>query len=137
MTAVVFDGKVLAADRRIMAGNTVSGSRKKIIKWSEGWFAYAGDVAESLLYKQYLNEELENFESDSFHAIVVKNGKVYEAQPPEFILMPVFIPTGIGSGGSEAEVLCRVGYTAKEAIAAVCKWNKSCGGKIDTLEVNS
>ena len=137
MTAVVWDGKTLAADRKITAGNTLSGYRKKIIKWSGGYFAYAGVLTDAILYKQFLEDDIETFESDGFHALVVMGKQVFEVTAPDYVFLPVFIPTGIGSGGVQAEVLCRVGYTAKKAIAAVCKWDTSCGGKIDTLEVNN
>lgn len=137
MTAVVYDGVSIAADRRIMADNTISGYRKKIIKWSKGYFAFAGSLTDAILYKQYLEDETDEFDSKSFHALVVEDGKVYEAMNPDYILVPAFNPTGLGSGGIQAEVLCRVGYSAKDAVSAVMKWDQTCGGKIDVLEISN
>ena len=45
------------------------------------------------------------------------------------------IPAGIGIAGNDCEVLCRVGYSARDAIKAVMKWNVGCGGKIDVVNV--
>jgi hypothetical protein len=135
MTAVVYDGTSIAADRRIMADNTISGYRKKIVKYKKGYFAFAGSLTDAILYKDYLNGKTDNFDSKSFHALIVTDGKVYESMTPDYILVPAFVPTGLGSGGIQAEVLCRVGYSARDAVQAVMAWDQTVGGKIDVVTV--
>lgn len=69
-----------------------------------------------------------------FHGLFTEDGKVYEIQS-DLIPMVADIPLGIGSGGTDCETLCRIGFTGKEAVAAVSKWNVTVGGKIDVVKV--
>ena len=136
MTAVIFDGKTLAADRRVMAGNAiVSDDCLKIEKWEKGYFAIAGIHGTSDMVRKWLERkgeitckkgDIEVLYTNGNHVYYFKAGSYpYEA----------FVPYGIGSGGTDCEALCRIGYTGKDAIKQVMKYIPSVGGKIDVVRI--
>jgi len=136
MTAICFDGKMIAADRLATRGNVRAGYRKKIETWTGGVFATAGNYGDEDLFRQWLENGARKSVKlgKKFSALYTENGKVYhvgsDLKPYE-----TFAPHGIGTGGEACEVLIREGYTAEEAVKAVSKFNTTVGGKVDTYIV--
>jgi len=134
MTVAIFDGKSLAADRKVTLGHRVVGYVKKIEEWKKGYYVIAGQETENSLIREFLNEGISFKPKKGFQCIFSKGKDVFHIGE-DLVSYPVYSPWGIGSGGDDAEVLCRVGYTAEEAARTVCTWNTVCGGKIDVVKV--
>lgn len=133
MTAIIYDGKSIAADRRLTKDERLAGTVKKIWKWSHGVWAAAGRYDDSIEFPKWLEDRDYKFKPHkNFHAIYTEGKKVYELIWT-LIPMPAQIPLGIGIAGHDCELLCLLGYTAKEAAEAVKKVHTAVGGKIDVV----
>lgn len=49
--------------------------------------------------------------------------------------MPAYVPTGVGGAGLDAELLVKVGFTARQAVKALMKVHPTVGGKIDVVKI--
>lgn len=136
MTAIVYDGKTLAADTQLFNRQyNIAGYQKKIFKWSKGYWAAAGSVGDEKGFSTWLEKRSTRPQlSKGFEALYSEDGEVFAIEKG-LIPETACTPHGIGSAGNDCEVLCRVGYTAVNAIKAVMKWNISCGGKVNSVNV--
>lgn len=137
LTAVIYDGKSIAADTLYIERKwNIAGYQTKLFKWSRGIFATSGKAREGDLFKQWLETDGYKFEpSNDFEGIYTEDGKVYYITN-ELIPEPATVPTGIGTGGEACEVLVRAGFSGKDAIKEVKKWNVSVGGKIEVFKLD-
>lgn len=135
MTAIIWDGKTLAADRKLTREGCVSGYEKKISKWSKGYVASAGRYDDFIMFKQWVEDrDIKWKPHGNFQGLFIEGKQVFEVIKT-LIPMPVIAPFGIGSGGVFCELLVRECYTAKEAIQAVSRFMISVGGKVDVVTV--
>lgn len=136
VTCIIFDGKTIAADRLLTRDDKIYGEEKKILKWSRGVWASAGRVDDSADFPNWLEDRDYDFQPHkSFDAIYTEDGEVYHIQD-NLIPMPAYVPTGIGVAGEDAELLVKVGFTARQAVKALMKVHVTVGGKIDTVKVS-
>lgn len=142
MTVIAWDGKTLAADKRMSFGNSFV-TTTKISRATGGLiYGYAGDSA--------LGREMGKW---------VRDGRNPETFPTEARTKPggliVISPTGainyytsspvamlieepyftIGSGADYATAALYLGKTASEAVAIASVLDPNCGNGIDTLEL--
>jgi hypothetical protein len=135
ITAIIYDGKTIAADRRMTRDDRISGEMKKIHKWSDGYWAAAGRLDDACEFADWLEDRTYKFKPHTgFQAVYSESGRVYEILR-SLIPMPALAPLGIGSAGTDCELLVRLGYTGKEAIEAVKKVHPTVGGKIDVVTI--
>lgn len=135
MTAIIWDGKTLAADRKLTREGCISGYEKKISKWSKGYMASAGRYDDFILFKEWVEDrDMKWRPHENFQGIFTEGLKVFEVIKT-LIPMPAIAPLGIGSGGVFCELLVREGYTAKEAVQAVGRFMTSVGGKVDVVTI--
>lgn|ERR1700675_1096506 len=140
MTAIAYDGKVLAADRKVTAGHETVGYRRKLLQYNDGrvkgWFATSGDYVSGELFEQWINGKLKKFPKvDKDFAALFTAGSCVMYVDRQGVPYEAFKPECIGNGGRACEVLIRQGLTAVEAIKRVSKFNQTVGGKIDFIKV--
>lgn len=136
MTAIVYDGKTLSADRKFSSEGVFKGYDKKLHRWSRGWYAASGKYDDLTMFPMWLEDRDVRWKpKGSFNGLFSEGKKVFEVMY-SLVPMKCVPPIGIGSGGEFCEILCHEGYTGKEAIKAVSKYVYSVGGKIDSVEVN-
>lgn len=135
MTAIIWCGKTLAADRKLTREGCISGYQKKISKWSKGYVASAGRYDDFIMFKQLVEDrDIKWRPHSNFQGIFTEGKHVFEVLRT-LITMPAIAPFGIGSGGVFCELLVREGYTAKEAVQAVSRFMTSVGGRVDVVTV--
>jgi hypothetical protein len=138
MTIAIYDGKSIAADRQITVNGKVQGYECKFEKWSKGVFVLAGKGLHVPLFKKFL-ETGKPFDANksTFHVIYTKKKQVWgcddDFQP---FRLENLAPWGIGNAGSDAEVLCKIGFTAEDAARKVCEFDIFCSGPIDVVHIN-
>jgi len=141
MTVIAYDGKVLAADKR-MTGGTQAITVTKIRRLPRGRMAgMAGDVMDGRALLDWLEKggrlsvDPENNDCNS-EVMVIDKGQIllYGAG---IGLKPVPLDTpfhAIGSGAPYALAAMACGKSAIEAIEIACKFDVACGNGIDVLE---
>ena len=135
MTAIVYDGKTLAADRLLTKEDRIVGYMKKIDHWSGGVWACAGRLDDHEEFKFWLENREYNFKPHrNFQGIFSEDGKMYEILCT-MVPMPVIPPIGLGIATDLLESLCTLGYTAKQAVEAAKKIYTTVGGKIDVVKI--
>lgn len=135
MTACIYDGETFAADRRLTREDRISGEMKKLFKWSGGYWMAAGRYDDFCEFPNWLEDRTYKFKPHTgFQALYSEDGKVYEIIKT-LIPMPAIIPTGLGAGGLDCELLVRLGYTGKEAIEAIKKIHPTVGGRVDVVTI--
>lgn len=137
MTIIAYDGKSLAADRQVTYGSTIANYRKKLVKWSGGWWTSTGRLIDHSRFAGWLeNRETKFKPHKDFEAIFSENGKVYEVDR-DLNPWECPVPHAAGDAGQVALALMRTGYTAEEACNACCDINVFCGGKVDVVHLGT
>mgnify|MGYP005614956251 FL=1 len=139
MSVIVWDGKTLAADRRISSASGVSTTTKVFRRVDGsalvGWVGDAG-AANELLAWLYAGADPEKFppkqREDSAAKLIVITGptgiRLYEGTPyPVLIEVDKFAE---GSGAQYALAAMECGKTAVEAVEIASKLDPSCGNGI-------
>src|ERR1700676_3130533 len=109
MTVIIYDGKSIAADRQLTREDKISGEEVKINQWSKGYYSSSGRYDDAILFALWLEDRGFKFKPHkSFQGIYSEDSVVWEVLP-ELIPMPAAVPTGLGSGGPDAECLVRNG----------------------------
>ena len=150
MTVIAWDGKQLAADRRISFGN-LSGSRIKIFKLSDNKYndilvGACGSSSDSQDFLHWISagQKIEDWpthlkeKDNTFSAMVIEKDKrisLYEASPYPSILEQPF--WAIGSGRDFAIAAMHCGKSAYEAVEIAVIYDVYCGNGIDCLELRS
>jgi len=144
MTTIAFDGKMLAADTRIMhEGRPESGSKLFRIEYQGDRVIYAGcgDVGDMLLIAEWLGAHglpenrpdlddpgcsglLLNLETRSLFSVVGKRPVLYPVREPF---------TAVGSGAPYAIAAMALGRTAWQAVELAMRFDTSTGGEIEGI----
>lgn len=143
MTVIVWDGKLLAADRQATAGEMPVASRK-IHRLLDG--RLAGHTAASeygLGLVQWLIDGADPAKwpayqrTDNWARLIVieTDGRAFEYEKEPYPQPVLTVPMAWGSGRDVAMGALEMGATAEQAVAAACKWNVFCGMGIDVLSV--
>lgn len=141
MTCVAWDGKTLAADRRITYGGTIA-EITKIFKIYGLLVGGAGEFPFVLAMVEWVRggrvaeqfPESQRNKDDWQPLIVIEldgTSSLYERTPFPVCYESKFI--AIGSGREYARAAMHLGKTAREAVEVACALDVNCGSGIDTL----
>lgn len=150
MTVIAWDGKQLAADRRISFGN-LSGGRVIIFRLLDHNLKHilvgacgSSSGSQDFLHWISAGRKLEDWpthlkeKDNTFSAMVIEKDKrisLYEASPYPSILEQPF--WAIGSGRDFAIAAMHCGKSAYEAVEIAIIYDVYCGNGIDCLELRS
>lgn len=140
MTVIAWDGRTLAADKRV-SFQGLSSTTTKISRANGCLVAMCGDgtAAEQMLEWFRAGAMPGNFPKCQRSVdwasllVIVPDGKIhkYERGPKPIIIEDQFHAIGAGRDFAIAAMHC--GKTAAEAVAIACIYENSCGNGIDTL----
>lgn len=142
MTVIAWDGRTLAADRRMTSGWSVVGQVTKIFKCGDVLLALSGNYSHALAIKGWY---LGGAERASFppHTgdcagrllVIHRSGRIceYDGTPDQQEYYALYNGVATGSGSNEALVAMYCGKTAREAVEIAGLFDVSCGNGIDTL----
>lgn len=142
MTCVAWDGKTLAADKRVTyvgLARTVT----KIFRVGEALVGFAGDGGQCMEVLEWIQggcvpDKFPASQRDKdqwSNVVVVRAGGVWSYERSPF---PIRIEDGhyaAGSGRDYALAAMHLGKTAAEAVEIACIFDVSCGNGVDTLEL--
>ncbi len=141
ITIVCWDGKTLAADRRVTSGHTIS-TTTKIFRTKDGIIGFAGCASGINAFLAWFNNTRDamNFPEILYDpdygvfALFINQQKEiwefdYNCSP--YLLTAKYV--AIGSGDETALACMACGKTSAEAVKIVSKLNSSCGNGIDVL----
>ena len=140
MTIVAWDGKTLAADRRVVSSAYKGGETTKIHTWEGGLCGISGDLDTGVTLLAWLlaGADAERYpqlqENDPSNLLVIyHDGRVAEfGRSP----VPMFMEQrfhAIGSGSKYALAAMYLGKSAKQAVEVACALDAYCGNGINTL----
>lgn len=142
MTVIAWDGRTLAADKRMCSGHTVQ-STTKIRRFGRELMAVAGNLSigkEMMAWYEAGAKPAEfpasnrNLDEGCSLIVVRADASVwkYESSPFPFNAEGPF--AAFGCGDSAALVAMACGKTAAEAVALVSQFDRACGNGCDTLD---
>lgn len=143
MTVIAWDGKTLAADRRMCVGNTIK-STTKIRRRGGELLAIAGNLSIGMELLAWYEEGAEpakwpasNRDLDKGASLMVVRPDMtvwrYESTPYAFKIEGAFCAFGCGEESAMVAMAC--GLTAKDAVEMTARFNTGCGNGVDTLEL--
>ena len=143
MTCVAFDGKTVAADKRL-AIHGVNHVVTKIFKLKDCIVAFAGNIADGMAMLNWIKHGRipENFpfteqSRDDWSRTLVFS-KAEGIQVYEYNRYPYKIETrqcAIGHGCDFALASMFLGHTAVEAVEVACHFDSTCGNGIDAIDI--
>lgn len=142
MSVIAWDGKTLAADRRVTYGGTVLTTVKIHRAYDGCAIGVVGSVDHGKALVEWYNngKDRESFprpDSD-LNAMLVVIGPEGSIRHYERSGTPIFIQEPFaawGSGGDLAMGALAMGADAEAAVRVACKFNAYCGNGIDKIEV--
>jgi ATP-dependent protease HslVU (ClpYQ) peptidase subunit len=138
MTTIAFDGKTLATDSQMTAGNTAFSSTVKIFKIKGGrYLAFAGrsDMQRELIAWLEGGERPEIGEDVEIDAIVVDAKGNAVQFGASLRIMPVVVPWAGGSGAAFALTALTLGQDAVAAVEVACKLDIYSGGPVQSVRI--
>lgn len=140
MTTVAWDGRTLAADRQVSAGNDIVAYVVKVRRCADGRLIGACgslDVMAALLDWLEQGGERPDCMGDKNAAEAIEimpDGAVWNHLQHARVRL-VSGPTAIGSGSGYARAAMECGKPAAEAVKIAAKFDAGTGGKIDALHL--
>lgn len=141
MTCIAWDGKTLAADKRVTYAG-LARTTTKIFRVGDARVGIAGDGAQGMDMLDWFRN---GCEPDKFPPaqrdkeqwvtfVVIKRGQlsVYERTPQPMVIEDTIYATG--SGRDYAMAAMHLGKSAREAVEIACVFEINCGNGIDSLE---
>ena len=125
MTTIVFDGKTLATDSQITAGDVIVTSENKITKLNSGGFvAFTGNTFYDSSIAGYFNELLEKpiIEDETTHGLFFDGARLWHFDY-KFRMFEVTGKYAIGTGREFAYAAMECGKNAIEAVEIACKFD--------------
>jgi ATP-dependent protease HslVU (ClpYQ) peptidase subunit len=141
VTCIVWDGKTLAADKRVSFGTAFSVTTK-IHRIGGMLIGCSGGAAKAASCVQWVRDGMDRAKYPEAQKndpcgllVILANGAIhYYTETPD----PLVIESksfGIGSGSEYADAAIYLGKTAREAVEVACALDSGCGNGIDTLEL--
>ena len=137
MTIICYDGETIAADRQVTSDKTIVSFEKKIAKWDKGWYSVAGSECNEEPFTKWLIDREKFKPVGNFFAIYTEDKNV-RLLDRSLVPYKAYVPWAIGSCDESigaAIALMRIGYSAKQTCQEMCKYDITCGGKIDVVYV--
>ena len=138
MTIVAWDGKTLAADKRMISSGLMRTCRK-IWEYNGNLIAITGDWDAGAELIAWFNAGAdpakfpEAGRKDTATLIVINTGCVWQYNAGPYGVLLECKQCAFGSGRDYAEAALYLGKTAYEAVEVACHFESSCGGGIDVL----
>lgn len=141
MTVIAWDGRTLAADKRMSFGTSFS-TTTKIYRINDMLVGIAGDasLAREMFDWVHAGMGVEKFpakaKADGTSMIVIQPAgtlQYFTNSASPMVLDDKFFTTG--SGADFAAAALHLGKTAREAVQVACDLDSGCGNGIDTLEL--
>lgn len=140
MTTIAWDGKTLAADRRVVRGSVRVGTTGKLLRLSDGRLtAFSGLLCHREGFLEYAEGRRACPPSGEYTAIIVElDGRVFRYEEGLGRIQENG-PGGIAAAGSGLEfalaaMLC--GRSAAEAVAVAAQLDIYTGDGVDELDLN-
>lgn len=141
MIVIVWDGKTLAADKRMTDGGGMARTVTKIQRHENVLLAWTGALDTGLELREWFKAGAvpaafpAKAREDIATLVVISAGKVetYNASPNGVRIEADRCAFGSGRDYAEAAMYC--GRDAAEAAAIACRFQCDCGNGIDTLEL--
>jgi 20S proteasome alpha/beta subunit len=141
MTVIAWDGKTLAADKRVSQCG-IARTTTKIFRIGELLAGSSGVTNEGAEIIEWVRRgrNPEDFpahfrgEKSECQVLVVENGicKSYDGSPYAVVYEDSFYATGSGRDYAMAAMAC--GKSAAEAVGIACRFETGCGNGVDVLE---
>lgn len=141
MTTIAWDGKTLAADKRVTFGMEIA-TTTKIFRINGMLVGCSGDASIGSSCVQWVRDGMnknnypEAQRTDPCSLLVIHaDGTInfYGKAPDPLVIEDSHFT--IGSGGEFAHAALYLGKTAREAVEVACALDSSSGNGIDTLEL--
>lgn len=143
MTVIAWDGRSLAADKRMSVGCHVN-TTTKIFRAGRYIIGFTGSAKYMGAFRQWLADGERTAEfpqsppDDSIHALAVRDdGTIWKFEGTPF---PICIEDSVASAGSGrdyARAAMYLGKTAKEAVEIACLFDENCGNGVDVLMLDA
>lgn len=142
MTVIAWDGRTLAADKRVSYGN-MSRTTTKIRRVGDCLVGIAGSGSIGLAVVEWLGNgadpaafpKLQEDADDHANVLVIRpDGCIEEYARTAYPTVYEDKFAAIGSGRDFAVAAMHLGKTAREAVEVACLFDTGCGNGIDTLE---
>lgn len=141
MTVICWDGKTLAADKRVSFGTSIS-TTTKIHRIDGMLVGFSGNATQGAACVQWVrggmdrsNYPCSQNEDLCSLLVILPDGAIhYYSKTPD----PLVIEDNtfaIGSGSEYADAAMYLGKTAREAVEVAIALDSGCGNGIDTLEL--
>lgn len=143
MTTIAWDGRSLAADRRVLAGTNYMGEAIKITRSPDGrWAGAAGGSAECNQILAWVHNGMKPDElppsqaTDDFCNVLVvyPDGKA-ELFSKHGYSVAVKAPFAVGSGSEYARGAMAAGVDARGAVEIAMRFDMATGDGVDCVEV--
>lgn len=142
MTVIAWDGKTLAADRRVEHGGVISVSTK-IRRIGTLLVGVSGNFSAGLAMFDWIEkgrkpedypEVQKKYDDYSCGCLVIENGRIFKYESGPFPLEFEQTFFAIGSGREFATAAMYCGKTAREAVEIASLFDSGCGNGVDVLE---
>lgn len=141
MTIICWDGKTLAADRRVSFGTSIA-TTTKIHRINGMLVGCAGGAAQGASCIQWVRDGMDRSKypdvqkDDSCSLLVIlPDGAIHYYSKTVDPLVVECKTLSIGSGSEYADAAMYLGYAAREAVEVAIALDSGCGNGIDTLEL--
>lgn len=141
MTVICWDGRTLAANKRVSFGTSIA-TTTKIHRIDGMLVGCAGGAAEGRACVQWVRDGMDRSQYPSVQKedpcsflVILPNGAIHyysKAPDPLVIEDKTF---AIGSGSEYADAAMYLGKSAREAVEVAIALDSGCGNGIDTLEL--
>jgi len=137
MTCIAWDGKTMAADRRINFGGMMLATPKikRIGQWLVGGAGEAGAVQAVMRWVEagmYV-EDYPEVDDDPELLMVSMAGQVYVLQGSPHAVEIASPQVAVGTGRAYAMAAMHLGCTAEQAVEVAAMFDPECGHGVDTL----
>jgi hypothetical protein len=139
LTVIAWDGKTLAADRLLCAGET-KGTGRKIFRVGAELVGFSGTSCEAaaMLAWYRAGADVGSFpqsKGDDYATMLVIRGRRVWKYDGRAYAYEVKAPCAIGCGAEGAMVAMACGKNAREAVLLASRFNNSCGNGVDVFEL--
>jgi hypothetical protein len=137
MTTIAWDGKTLAADRRLVVGNKCyrAGKLYRFLDGSVAGFAgHAGQITQVVEWLANGEDPESAPEVDDVRGIIASTSALLFVENTTLIPVDRDQPVSVGSGEDYALVILRDGGSAEQAVLRAAEFDPFTGDGVETLE---
>lgn len=138
MTTIAFDGKILAADSRMIGSHIVQTRYTKLFRHKGIIWGFCGDTQYAPIFERWVKAGMRHDakpkirEDSEFAVLLIKKGRAYY-YTDEFEATPAGVPAAIGSGGDYAIAAMLGGANARRSVQIASRLDPNTGGHITVV----